>query len=929
VYLIHNDPLLYDHVHEKRVECRALNIPEELGQVQYMFCDKTGTLTENKMVFKRCSIAGNDFGHNSFSTPASSRAVIPVNPKLAEYLNAIEINKLVESDKPIPQENLLVQEFFFLLAVCNTVIVAKKPHRDTMNADGIIQKPSSAGSGGGHQSGTDDENTLPRPARNSLSTRAGVGPPESSREGSPSPPPSLESTVSSTAGLTTPQPPQHQQKRPKFLDFLPAGARPLSPIQSSPETSPNDSPASTHRSLRLSAILNPLSRLTSYYSSTSLSKVSRSNTPTPGEIRPIYEAESPDELALVDAAYAYNIKLLHRAPQHVTVQLPGDKESNYQILHVLPFDSIRKRMSIVLKNPTSGGVTLYCKGADSSMFPRLSRPRNQEEESLLDTTQRNLDNYSQQGLRVLVMAKRELSVDEYTDWSTQHARAENALEKRDKLLMESYNAIETKMTLLGATGIEDKLQEGVPDAIYHLRQAGIVVWVLTGDKQETAINIAYSCKLFTQNMEIIKLNSRSRDAAESSIRNYLDQAKHSTRTKERRALVVDGKTLVYILDKRANIQELFLELTEQCCAVLGCRATPLQKAYIVRIVKTELKMHTLAIGDGANDVSMIQTADIGVGISGQEGMQAVMAADFAVSRFRFVERLILVHGHWCYDRLARMVLHFFYKNATFVFVCFWYQLFNGWSGQVMIDQMYLMLFNLLFTSLPPVAIGVFDRNAPADLLIAKPKLYSVGRLSTVYKPYSFWINMAEALYQSICLYFIAHGTYIGSNVGLWEWGTLVCSQCIAVMLVQLGVETKSWTIVHWLAMLISVGLYLAFGLIYNAVCSDCAGVTNPFMVMQHSLSDPKHYLVLALTMVVSAIPRIFCRVIENTFWPSDVVQAVKERRYFRDMEKKKKKSLAASNSGYIASNGNGQPRLPRASNMDNSTTVTTVEMAHM
>lgn len=118
-----------------------------------------------------------------------------------------------------------------------------------MNADGIIQKPSSAGSGGGHQSGTDDENTLPRPARNSLSPRSGVGPPESSHEGSPSPPPSLESTVSSTAGLT-PQPPQHQQKRPKFLDFLPAGARPLSPIQSSPETSPNDSPASTHRSLR-------------------------------------------------------------------------------------------------------------------------------------------------------------------------------------------------------------------------------------------------------------------------------------------------------------------------------------------------------------------------------------------------------------------------------------------------------------------------------------------------------------------------------------------------------------------------------------------------------------------------------------------------------------------------------------------------------
>merc|ERR1712156_94190 len=147
--------------------------------------------------------------------------------------------------------------------------------------------------------------------------------------------------------------------------------------------------------------------------------------------------------------------------------------------------------------------------------------------------------------------------------------------------------------------------------------------------------------------------------------------------------------------------------------------------YIVRIVKDELGMHTLAIGDGANDVSMIQTADIGVGISGQEGMQAVMASDFAISRFKYIERLLLVHGHWNYDRLARMVLHFFYKNAAFVFVCFWFQLYCGFSASKMFDDMYLMLYNLFFTSLQPVAVGVFDRDAPADLLSSSPYLYSV------------------------------------------------------------------------------------------------------------------------------------------------------------------------------------------------------------
>ena len=178
-------------------------------------------------------------------------------------------------------------------------------------------------------------------------------------------------------------------------------------------------------------------------------------------------------------------------------------------------------------------------------------------------------------------------------------------------------------------------------------------------------------RLFSPNMEVIKLNARSRDAAESGLKLYLDQCKNSTLLRTQRALVVDGKTLIYVLDKRANIQHLFLKLTTMCSSVLACRATPLQKACLVRVVKEQLRMHTLAIGDGANDVSMIQTADIGVGISGQEGMQAVMASDFSVTRFKFIERLLLVHGHWNYDRTSKMVLHFFYKNATFVFTCFW------------------------------------------------------------------------------------------------------------------------------------------------------------------------------------------------------------------------------------------------------------------
>jgi len=880
VYLIHNDPLMYDEVHDKRVECRALNITEELGQVQYMFCDKTGTLTENKMVFKRCSVGAQDFGHNSFSTHNSPRAVIPPNPLLDAALHQLEL-ALVVDQRPMPGLATSAQEFFLLLAVCNTVIVASHPHRDTMNASGVIcSTPGTA------------DSTLSRPARNagnvtSLTTISASPPTPSpaspaSRSSSPSPPPSLVSTVSSTAALTartdhtdsgsTPITNAKPYRRPRFLDF-----RPLSPIQSSAETTPAESPGSRQRSLQLSSFLAPLSKL----STSSLHKSTRSlTTPAPSD-RPLYEAESPDELALVDAAYAYSCRLINRNPTDVTVSLPGEGTVTYQVLHVLPFDSVRKRMSVLLRHPVTGERKLFCKGADSTMIPRLCRPQNQEEEVLLETTQHHLLEYSNLGLRVLMAGVRVLSEQEYQDWATSHLAAENALEKRDKLLADSFNRVENRLRLVGATGIEDRLQDGVPEAIQRLREAGIVVWVLTGDKQETAINIAHSCRLFTNNMEVIKLNARSRDAAESAITLYLDQCQNSSLPISRRALVVDGKTLIYVLDKRANIQHLFLDLTVQCSAVLACRATPLQKSYLVRLVKEQLGMHTLAIGDGANDVSMIQTADIGVGISGQEGMQAVMASDFAISRFKYIERLLLVHGHWCYDRLARMVLHFFYKNAAFVFVCFWFQLYCGFSGQVMIDQMYLMLFNLLFTSLPPFAIGVFDRDAPADLLASSPRLYSVGRLSTAYKPYSFWINMLDALYQSLAVFFISLGAFNGSSMGLWEFGTLMCSQCILVMHIQLGVETKSWTVVHWGAVLLSMVLYLGFGLTYNAVCYQCAGLTNPYLVMQHGMAEPAQWAVLLLTGVVSALPRVLCRAITNSINPTEVARAVIQRRALR------------------------------------------------
>lgn len=619
-------------------------------------------------------------------------------------------------------------------------------------------------------------------------------------------------------------------------------------------------------------------------------------TPSPA----IYEAESPDELALVNAARAYDVKLLRRTPRNAIISLPDKSILSYEILNVLPFDSSRKCMSIVVRHPLTGEIILYSKGADSTVLASLT---SSDENSMTATKIRQqLNSYARQGLRTLVMARRSLTQQEYESWRQMYSEAELSTENRERRIRDSYASLENHLTLLGATGIEDKLQAGVPETMAALVNAGIVVWVLTGDKPETAVNVAYSARLFSPAMQLLQLQARSKSVAETLIRGYLESAKRENALSgavqshtddgiamigydsterdahrigspwpRKRALVVDGKTLTVILDPRSGLTGPFLELTRTCSSVLACRATPLQKAYIVRIVKEQLGMRTLAIGDGANDVSMIQTADVGVGISGQEGTQAVMAADFAICRFNMLSRLLLLHGHWCYDRLSRMILYFFYKNATFVFLIFWFQLYCGFSGSVMIDQIYLMLYNLLFTSLPPLVLGVYDRITTPGVLLSMPELYKRGRLSLVYRPYSFWITIADALYESIVIFFTIFITYYDTTIDIWEFGTTITTACILAMLLHASIETRSWTIIHVFAIMGSLFAFLGFCLIYNAVCLNCMGLPGSFWVMEVAITRHTYWLSVILTAVLATLPRLAYKSARSTLVP-DMIQ---------------------------------------------------------
>ncbi len=344
----------------------------------------------------------------------------------------------------------------------------------------------------------------------------------------------------------------------------------------------------------------------------------------------------------------------------------GD-EVEYELLAVCEFNSTRKRMSTIYRCP-DGKVRCYCKGADTVILERLAK-----DNPMVDTTLQHLEEYATEGLRTLCLAMREIPEEEFQQWWQIQEKASTTVSgNRAEELDKAAELIEHDFHLLGATAIEDKLQDGVPDTIHTLQEAGIKVWVLTGDRQETAINIGMSCKLISEDMSLLIINEESAQATRDNITKKLSAIRSQSSggaELETLALIIDGKSLTYALEK--GLDKEFLDLAVLCKAVICCRVSPLQKALVVKLVKRNLKALLLAIGDGANDVSMIQAAHVGVGISGVEGLQAARSADVAIGQFRYLRKLLLVHGAWSYQRISKVILYSFYKNIALFMTQFW------------------------------------------------------------------------------------------------------------------------------------------------------------------------------------------------------------------------------------------------------------------
>uniref|UniRef100_A0A8C4W2C2 Phospholipid-transporting ATPase n=1 Tax=Gopherus evgoodei TaxID=1825980 RepID=A0A8C4W2C2_9SAUR len=475
----------------------------------------------------------------------------------------------------------------------------------------------------------------------------------------------------------------------------------------------------------------------------------------------IYQAASPDEGALVRAAKQLHFVFTGRTPDSVII------------------DSVRK-------------LRLYCKGADTVIYDRLA-----ESSKYKEITLKHLEQFATEGLRTLCFAVTEISESEYQEWLDVYHRASTSIQNRALKLEESYELVEKNLQLLGATAIEDKLQDKVPETIETLMKADIKIWILTGDKQETAINIGHSCKLLKKNMGLIVINEGSLDGTRETLSRHCSTLGDALRKENDFALIIDGKTLKYALT--FGVRQYFLDLALSCKAVICCRVSPLQKSEVVEMVKKQVKVVTLAIGDGANDVSMIQTAHVGVGISGNEGLQAANSSDYSIAQFRYLTNLLLVHGAWNYSRIAKCILYCFYKNIVLYIIEIWFAFVNGFSGQILFERWCIGLYNVIFTAMPPLTLGIFERSCQKENMLKYPELYKTSQNALDFNTKVFWVHCLNGLFHSVILFW-------------FPLKFVVITVCL-----KAGLETSYWTWFSHIAIWGSIALWVVFFGVYSSL----------------------------------------------------------------------------------------------------------------
>ena len=592
-----------------------------------------------------------------------------------------------------------------------------------------------------------------------------------------------------------------------------------------------------------------------------------------------YQASSPDEEALVTGAAILGARVVANANGTVEIRgaqtFDGSKAASraVTVLAVNEFTSARKRMSVIVRDrsrPPGSQLFLRLKGADNAVLERCAAPADAASAKTLRDTQTHLDAFARDGLRTLVLAERALSEAETEDWMRAYADASASLVNRDERLAACAEAIERECQLLGATAVEDKLQEGVPETVQTLRAAGALVWMLTGDKLETAVSIAHTCRLIDKDGDLVVVKEEdfaNDDAGGDFLKKKLAEAREDKALGSDFGLVIEGGALRHALLEK-NVDR-FLDLCDACSGgVVCCRVSPIQKAAVCEAMKRRKGRVVLGIGDGANDVGLITAAHVGVGISGREGRAAVMAADFSIGAFSMLRRLTLVHGRFSAKRNEEVVLYAFYKNFAYAMANVWFAFGSAFSAQATFPTAAIATFNVLWTSLPTIAHAVMDQDVTVKSALRDfPALYRETSRQSAVSGADF---ARRACGWTLSAAFASVWCHVSAHLSLGEPGSVdpnggrVAVNHMAAGLtaftavlfacdLKIAARTNHWTVVNVAALTASATLWFPF-LYVTSEAWRLVGVFPDVSNAHNTLfASPRFWLAVALGAGTAAV----------------------------------------------------------------------------
>ncbi|PVU95623.1 hypothetical protein BB559_001942 [Furculomyces boomerangus] len=974
-YFIHQDLRMYYEPKDIAAIPQNWNISDDMGQVGYVFSDKTGTLTNNVMDFRLCTINGIVYGKQ-----------LPGDE--------LDVVKGVNAKKNIEETHKVVSKHLMGTTTVTEIPLMTTDQHQSEDLEALKKEII--------QNYEDEMKKVftPKYIRTSSSPDAKTNPisygfvdpkifqhmkPDSSHKSNEWTYPRWSNSKAQAETIDL------------FLTQMAVNHTVLveakKPVQNS---TVQESKMNTAKSSKLvgtlfrkvkGTTLTSFNRKREQKTETTSENNSDSNqstsdtSDTANDVENIsYSAESADEGSLVIAARNLGYTFLGRSKNTISVDIKG-QETKFEVLATLEFDSVRKRMSTVVKRPSPyNDIVMFTKGADTSMLD-IWKPV--DPNNIIDVEYRKamfnqIDEFANCGLRTLVFGYRILPDNEYEDFIKKLNGATSYIgdDRQDKLDA-VYDEFERNIDITGSTGIEDKLQDNVPDCIASLRSAGIRIWVLTGDKLETATNIGFASNLLTKDMElwtiggklspeetfeqfwlmsklihnsqrvsqepletkkILKFDPREAmnlrkmsyqvgkatryflnfekgskevdptDAVAHSIKNlqlrhinsdneafglsdnisqvytnhhsYLVNEDHLEDNPDipgpqdsENALVIDGKALLLILENEETSKEL-CSLAPFLKSVICARVSPLQKAQVVNLVKSGLQCVTLAIGDGANDVSMIQAADVGVAIIGEEGFQASNAADYSIARFHHLKNLLLVHGFFNYLRISESVLCFFYKNAIWALAPLWYTFYSRFSANFFYELIYIQLYNLLFTVTPVVVLGCIDRPFNYKTALIYTNVYKDGINNEYFSYKKFFMYMLDGLYQSfVCFfgfftmtgYFNLFTTQTGKVWSSYDVSTAIA--CAIVICASLTVGMNTWSF-SWI-MFLSIGFSIFAFFIATIIISLIPG-SNVYQVYISLFGTAIFWITLVLVILVALLPRYIYRYYTASLKPKDI-----------------------------------------------------------